>query len=138
MKNNMISNPKKTVLYLSPTYEGSVHDKKICDEEPFDFEKEINLLQDSGFQGHKPNNAIIHMPEKNTKYHKLNEEQKQQNRIKSSKRVVIEHVISGIKRCRIVKDKFRYRRYGYEDLVMVLACGLHNFRIECRQKTIKT
>lgn len=133
MKNNVVSNLRTTILYLSPTYEGSVHDKKICDEEPFDFEKEINLLQDCGFQGHAPINAIIHMPIKKSKYNKLTEEQKQLNRVKSSKRVVIEHAISGIKRCRIVKDKFRYRRYGYEDLVMVLACGLHNFRVKCRK-----
>ena len=31
-----MSNPIGKVLYLSATYEGSVHDKKICDEEPFE------------------------------------------------------------------------------------------------------
>lgn len=132
-----MSNPERKILHLSATYEGNVHDKKICDEEPFDFREEIELLQDLGFQGHAPKNAIVQMPVKQSKYRKLTEEEKQENKMKSSKRVVVEHAISGIKRCRIVKDKFRYRRYGYDDLVMELACGLHNFRVEHR-KPIET
>ena len=128
-----MSNPTRKILYLSDTYEGSVHDKKICDEDPFDFQKEIELLQDLGYLGHAPKNAKIQMPVKRSKYKKLTEEEKQENKMKSSRRVVVEHAISGIKRCRIVKDKFRYRRYGYDDLVMVLACGLHNFRFKCRE-----
>ena len=133
-----MSNPGGTILYLSATYEGRVHDKKICDEEPFKFEQEIQLLQDLGYQGHAPKNAIVQMPVKNSKYRKLTEEDKHQNKMKSSKRVAIEHAISGVKRCRIVKDKFRYRRYGYDDLVMELACGLHNLRSTHRKKLIET
>jgi hypothetical protein len=128
---------ERKILFLSDTYEGRVHDKKICDEEPFDFNKEIELLQDLGFLGHAPKNAKVQMPVKQSKYKKLTDEEKQGNKMISSKRVVVEHAISGIKRCRIVKDTFRYRRYGYDDLVMELACGLHNFRVENR-KTITT
>ena len=128
-----MSTPKGKILYLSETYEGSVHDKKICDEEPFEFQQEIELLQDLGYQGHTPKNAVIQMPVKSSKYKKLTEEEKIANRMKSSRRVAIEHAISGIKRCRIVKDKFRYRRYGYDDLVMELACGLHNLRVDHRK-----
>ena len=133
-----MSNLNGKILYLSATYEGSVHDKKICDEEPFEFQKEIQLLQDLGYRGHAPKNAIVQMPVKSSKYRKLTEEDKQENKMKSSRRVAIEHAISGIKRCRIVKDKFRYRRYGHDDLVMELACGLHNLRINYRKKYIET
>jgi len=45
---------------------------------------------------------------------------------------VIEHIISGIKRCRIVKDIFRNTKEKYDDLVMEIAGGLHNFRVHCR------
>ena len=127
-----MSTLNRKILYLSPTYEGRIHDKKICDEEPFEFQREIELLQDLGYQGHSPKNAVIQMPVKSSKYRKLTEQEKKENKIKSSRRVSVEHAISGIKRCRIVKDIFRYRRYGYDDLVMELACGLHNFRIENR------
>ena len=129
-----MSNPGGKILYLSDTYEGSVHDKKICDEEPFEFLQEIELLQDLGYQGHAPDNAVIQMPVKSSKNRKLTEEDKKENQLKSSRRVAIEHAISGVKRCRIVKDVFRYRRYGYDDLVMELACGLHNLRVFHRKK----
>jgi hypothetical protein len=46
--------------------------------------------------------------------------------------VVVEHVIAGVKRCRIVKDVFRLTTEGVSDLVMEIACGLHNLRVSCR------
>jgi hypothetical protein len=47
---------------------------------------------------------------------------------------VVEHAISGIKRCHIVKDIFRNTRTGFEDMVMEIACALHNFRQKHRSK----
>ena len=54
------------------------------------------------------------------------------NPLISSVRVVVENVIAGVKRCRIVKDVLRLTREGMSDLVMEIACGLHNLRISCR------
>jgi len=54
------------------------------------------------------------------------------NGITSSARVVVEHVIAGVKRCRIVKDELRLTRSGILDRVMEIACGLHNLRVSCR------
>jgi hypothetical protein len=54
------------------------------------------------------------------------------NRIFSSARVVVEHIIAGVKRWRIVKDVLRLTKKGLSDLVMEIACGLHNLRVECR------
>ena len=55
------------------------------------------------------------------------------NRLFSGARVVVEHVIAGIKRCRIVKEVFRLTTEGMSALVMEIACGLHNLRVSCRQ-----
>ncbi|MFL5698871.1 MAG: transposase family protein [Ktedonobacteraceae bacterium] len=57
------------------------------------------------------------------------------NRAISSSRIVVEHVISGIKRCRIVKDILRNTRIEFEDIVMEIACALHNFRQKLRSKS---
>jgi len=46
--------------------------------------------------------------------------------------VVVEHVIAGVKRCRIVKEVLRLTKEGVSDLVMEIACGLHNLRVSCR------
>jgi len=45
---------------------------------------------------------------------------------------VVEHTIAGVKRCRIVKDVLRLTKAGVSDLVMEIACGLHNLRVSCR------
>ena len=50
----------------------------------------------------------------------------------SSVRVVVEHTMSGVQRCRIVKDVLRLTTTGIADLVMEIACGLHNLRVSCR------
>lgn len=54
------------------------------------------------------------------------------NQIFASARVVVEHVIAGVKRCRIVKDILRLTKQGISDRVMEIACGLHNLRVSCR------
>ena len=54
------------------------------------------------------------------------------NHLISSARVIVENVIAGVKRCRIVKDVLRLTRAGIADLVMEIACGLHNLRVSCR------
>ena len=55
------------------------------------------------------------------------------NRLISSVRIVVENVISGVKRCRIVKDTLRLTKENISDLVMEIACGLHNLRVTFRQ-----
>ncbi len=55
------------------------------------------------------------------------------NKLCSSARIVVENVIAGVKRCRIVKDLLRLTTDGISDVVMEIACGLHNLRVTCRQ-----
>ena len=63
---------------------------------------------------------------------KLTEEEKSNNRLISSVRVVVKNVISGVKRCHIVKDIFRNTKSGYDDLALELSSALHNFRSHSR------
>jgi len=55
------------------------------------------------------------------------------NKIISRVRIVVENVISGVKRCRIVKDCLRLTKENISDVVMEIACGLHNLRVTFRQ-----
>jgi hypothetical protein len=119
---------------LGATHEGKKHDKKICDEEGPRFPDGTDLYRDSGFQGHGLDNITVHQPKKKPRNAKLSDADKEGNRLISSIRVVIEHIISGIKRCRIVKDVFRNTKEDYEDVAMELACGLHNYRSYCRNQ----
>lgn len=135
VKNNVVvTRQGRKIKYLSGTYAGKKHDKKICDEEQATFPEGSTLYQDLGFQGHTPAGVIIQQPKKKPRGKELSAEEKAQNRLISRLRIVVEHVISGIKRCHIVKDVFRNIKAGFDDLVMEIACGLHNFRTECRSK----
>lgn len=129
MKNNFLCTPDKRILWLSKTYDGHVHDKKIADQQPLKLPSGITLWQDTGFLGHNPKDVIVKMPTKKPKGKDLSEAQKQENKEISSFRILVEHAICGIKKCRILKERFRCRKFGFDDLVMLIACGLHNFRI---------
>ncbi len=63
---NVVLAEKKTrrVSYLSQTYAGTVHDKKIADHEDIAYAKHTILHQDTGFQGYKPKVASAHQPKK--------------------------------------------------------------------------
>jgi len=91
------------------------------------------VYKDTGFQGYEPEGVETFQPQKKPKGKELTPEQKEQNSLISSIRIVIEPIIAGIKRCRIVKDLFRNTKEKYDDLVMEIACALHNFRVDCRQ-----
>ena len=133
VKNNVIVGATdRKVKYLSGTCEGKKSDKKLCDEENPTFPEEVILYKDRGFQGYEPEGADTRQPKKKPRGGDLSVEEKVENAVISGVRIVVEHVISGVKRCRIVKDVFRNTKKGFCDLVMEIACGLHNFRTECR------
>ena len=55
------------------------------------------------------------------------------NKLISQVRIVVENVICGVKRCRIVKEPLRLTKEKISDVVMEIACGLHNLRVTFRQ-----
>ena len=120
------------VKYLSPTREGKKHDKKIADEEKIRVPVGSDIYQDTGFQGFAVSEANSHQPKKKPKGEELTPSDKIINRMISRTRVGVEHVMAGIKRLHIVKSVFRNVQDNREDHVMLLACGLHNFRMNHR------
>jgi len=75
--------------------------------------------------------------EKKPRKKELTVKEKESNRKLSRIRVKVEHAIAGIKRSRIVKDVFRNTKDNFSDLVMVIACGLHNLRVDHRVTPLK-
>lgn len=120
------------VIYLSPTYSGSVHDKKICNQENLTFTKEVQVFVDLGFLGLTSSTAQIIIPPKHKKNQTLSCEQEEHNKWVSKIRVRIEHTIASIKIFRKVKEKYRGRLYAREDSIMLVACGLHNLKLKIK------
>jgi hypothetical protein len=138
VKNNLIIDmEERLVRYLSRTYPGRVHDKRICDAEDYTFPPGCVLWKDLGFQGFEPEGICTYQPKRKPRKQELSAEEKAENTVISSIRILVEHVISGVKRCRIVHDVFRNTKAHFDDLVMEIACGLHNFRTTLRYNTLE-
>jgi len=64
-KNIVIATLKrKRVSYLSQTYPGKTHDKKVADTENISYPKHITLYKDTGFQGYEPKVHRLSQPKK--------------------------------------------------------------------------
>ena len=136
-KNILLSNAHTTkVVYLSHTYSGKTHDKRVADLEALNYPAHATLTKDTGFQGYEPQGVLTVQPRKKPRGKDLGVADRFFNHLISSDRIKVEHVIAGIKRCRIVKDVFRNTKTGFSDLVMGIACALHNLRVTFRQPTL--
>jgi hypothetical protein len=64
-KNVLIVHPRsKRVGYLSPTYAGKTHDKKVADCEQIVYPRRASLHKDTGFQGYEPPVQHSYQPKK--------------------------------------------------------------------------
>jgi hypothetical protein len=129
VKNVLLIDAALTILFLSDTYAGSTHDKRIADATPYPLPTGSQLLLDLGFLAFTLDHVEIIMPTKKLRGRALTRTQKAANRRIARRRVRIEHVNSSVKRCRIVHDTNRLRKTGIRDLVMEICCALHNFRV---------
>ncbi len=132
VKNDVIGNAAAKVIFLTATVEGKKHDKKLADEAHYRLPAGSVLYQDTGFQGFTLDNVTILQPKKKPRGRALSVWEKALNRALSAIRIRIEHIINGVKRYRIVKDRLRNWQAGFRDRVFETCCGLHNFRLRFR------
>lgn len=133
VKNMAICTVCGTLLFLSPTVSGKIHDKKLMDTYEINA-KEITFYADLAFVGWQPSKDVTvilpHKKPKNTKTEKreLSQEQKDFNKKHAKIRVKVENVFAHVKTMRILKDTIRNYKEGFKDLVMLTAAALYNFR----------
>lgn len=118
--------------FLSATYAGKWHDKARVDDEQYALPPGSVLYQDRGFQGFTVANVQVEQPTKKPRGGALTDDQKVENHRIASEKMRIEHTMASVKRCRMVKDNIRYWQDHIRDLVMAIACGLHNLRLRHR------
>ena len=129
MKNVWLINVALTILFLSETYAGTTHDKRMADATPYPLPAGSRLLQDLGFLAFTLAQVEIIMPTRKPRGRALTRAQKAANRRIARRRVRLEPVNSRVKRCRIVHDTSRLRKVGVRDRIMEVCCALHNFRV---------
>ena len=128
----LVNTHTQKVVYLSKTEFGKKHDKKVADEAGIVYPLNATVGKDTGFQGYEPPGVSAWQPKKKPKGQDLTVADVFINQVLASGRIVVEHCLSGVKRCRIVKDVLRSTTAGLSDLVMEVACALHNLRVDFR------
>lgn len=133
-KNTIISDEKRKIVFVSPTREGKLHDLKqlkktgILEHIP----KDITLWVDKGYQGIEEilrNDNNVMMPHRKPRGRELTENQKQENRLISGIRIVVEHAINGVKRFGAMSGIYRNRK-GQDDSMIYLCASLWNFHLQ--------
>ena len=117
------------IWFLSATYAGRVHDKRIADEAQYRLPEGSVLGQDTGFQGFTLPGVTILQPKKKPKGGVLTADEKAENQWISHIRVLVEHSICGVKVYRIIHDVIRHWCSDIRDQVMAVCCGLYNLRL---------
>lgn len=131
-KNIILSTKSKRINYLTKTSYGRRHDKYHADKQSIfeDLPEEILSWVDTGFQGSQKIHHNTNIPKKSTKKKPLSLEQKEDNRIISSFRVVVEHAISGIKRMQCCSQTLRSHIDKMADTLILLPTGIWNFHLD--------
>ena len=118
---------ESTYLIYSVNFaKGSTHDFRLFTHSKVDYFKDTYLIVDKGYIGINKEHKNSIAPIKQSKNHKLSEEEKWYNIEVSKIRIAIEHVNAFIKKFKIVSTRFRNRRKSFK-LYMTFICGIYNF-----------
>ena len=95
------------------------------------------IFYDLGYLGVEKDfpEQISILPYKKKKGKKLTITQKQWNKAQSKIRIKVEHIISRIKKSKILSDVFRNKLCRY-DTISEIVCGLVNFKIQWKQEFV--
>jgi hypothetical protein len=106
LKNLVVINETCHICFLSHTCEGKASDKSMAELAGYTLPAGSCLYQDKGFQGFFLHGITIFQPKRTPRGGELIPPQKATNRRISSIRIRIEHAIGGVRRYRMVKDKY--------------------------------
>ena len=132
-KNVIVADEKKRILIVSPTKSGRRHDKRIADKMALveRIPKAVGLFADSGFQGIQHLRPDAQVVKRGSKRCPLSEAERENNRIISSLRMVVEHAIGGMKRFRVLSGVLRQNSGRFDDDIVALCAGLWNWHLRC-------
>ncbi|MDR1551474.1 MAG: transposase family protein, partial [Holosporaceae bacterium] len=133
-KNTIFCDENSRILAVSPSKDGRIHDSRqvrkcsLIEHIP----KEVALWMDKAYSRNiaKNGNAVM-IPHKKPRKGALTDAQKDENKIISGIRIVVEHAIGGIKRFRCMTDPFRNKN-GKDDQIIVVAAALWNLHLLCK------
>ena len=126
MKIQIIRGVETGFIYEIEIGPGAEHDfhlwKRTFKGTPQNVTNEVDL----GYLGMDKYHKKSRIPHKNSKYHKLTEEEIKENKELAKDRIFIEHTNGWIKRFKILSTKFRNHLFYFAKFAMIL-CGFYNF-----------
>jgi hypothetical protein len=147
VKNLVIVDPARRILFLGHTVAGRIHDYALCKTEfppaePWFRKKVVEV--DLGFQGMAtdyPHAGTIRIPYKTPRKSKKNPNpeltpsQKKSNRNLAKTRVVVEHAIGGMKCLHSLTHRARNHLLPWLDTFVYIGAGLWNFKLSTKTAT---
>lgn len=118
IKTQIIVNKKGEIRHTSSSVPGNIHDKKLYDQTGVKAG-----LGDLGYLG-----TDLRLPFKSSKLRQLTKKQKEYNQRHSGQRIIVEHVFAGLKKFRILANRFRNNLVHYNDIFMTVV-GLYNLKL---------
>ena len=132
LKAMIITTFLKTIPYISYCCEGKRHDfsflkNEFKSDKPWfnDFNIHLDLAYIGFLDKYQCKNLFI--PHKKSKNKPLTENQKEENKQLSSKRVIVEHSFAGLKRFRVLSDRLPLHRIDFYDDILGVCADLWNF-----------
>lgn len=103
---------------------GPTSDIKICRQTLSKFDSQQTFIGDKAYLGENQ----IRTPDKKPKNGELTENQIKENKVLSSRRIFVEHLIRVVKVFKVVQERFRLNKSRYKS-VLLTVCGLVRLRI---------
>jgi DDE superfamily endonuclease/Helix-turn-helix of DDE superfamily endonuclease len=121
LKSLFIIDAKSKEICFIAISNGSTHDFKMLKDSKLQINDSITILADLGFLGIKKLHSNSEIPHKNSKNHRLTEDEKQENKGLAKRRIVIEHVNRMMKIFLILKYPYRNKQKRFGLRVNLLA-----------------
>ncbi len=131
-KNVILADEKRKILVLTPTKSARRHDKRLADKQNLfqNIPESVSAWLDTGFQGVQKLHLNTFLPTKRRKNRPLTEDQKEENSIISSFRVIAEHAICGMKRFGCLQQTYRNKKPYFDDKFALISAGLWNYHLQ--------
>ena len=131
-KSVIVADKKRRILVVTKQKSGRRHDKRLADKEDIftKLPKDVAVWADTAFVGEEKDHKNLHIPKKKPRGRELTLDEKETNKIISSYRVIVEHVIGGIKRYLCMSEKLRNRKAFIDDQFLLLSAGLWNSHLQ--------
>jgi hypothetical protein len=114
----------KDLVDVKVGLKGKTSDIGIFREQQQKFESGQKFTGDKGYQG----GVNIKTPQKKPKNGELTQLQKEDNKVISSERIYVEHIIRLLKIFKAARERFRMSNSKYEQIILTI-CGLVRLRI---------